>query len=827
MAEDLNTKILIEIDLVDKATDDATKKIINYKTKIAELGKELSKIGTIEKETGEILNKSAMTWTDFVKGKMGPYMKELGGHGPAIKKIGEEWKAYKETLDNTNTTVSKTIELTEKELKKKIILENEIKALNKEIRNNETIIQSNTRTTLHKIGSMNALSLELGKNRTAYRNLSEAERNNSKVGGELLRTIQQQDAQIKKLDATIGNHQRKVGDYAGAIKGFGSSLVGALGIGVGIASVVNFFKTSFEGYKEQAKAEKELMFALKERIGSTQELIDLADELQKNTGIPDDAIIKAEAFLATQGRSTEEIKKTIKAGADLSKVLGVDIDSAVRMLDASLEGQTKGIARLDSGIKDLSKTQLENGEAIDLLGKKYEGFAASSMTGLDKLKVWWNEFGDGVGEFINQFGNDLGNIGQSLGLGLRNMLEPIIVIANKMGADFDLNVLMPITDYSNAILETDNRFRAFSSTVKKIGIDNKKGFESALALKEKLEEVYGQDGLKVYEKFYKEQIRLAAIRKAGIITTSQQTADAEVEIEKDKNKRIKDEMQEMLIISNEIDQELYQKELIKIKEKHERDKAELEWDREMNIISNEIDIELANKEVELEKEKNAKIKADKEQQFKDNVDRLNRFQSVVGDFQNALSSFMDAELIKAGDNEKEKDKIRKKYADRNANIAILQATIQGARGVMDIVGSTYTNTMADIVLKAAAIAGVVATTAGQITVIQAQRKQIKSMHTGGFTGEGGQRDSSGHKVAGVVHGGEWVAKKSFVQSHPRLFNNLQSIQERGYATGGFVTSQPQIDIRQLIESMPQPVVLVQDIMTATQRKVKTIDRATL
>lgn len=61
--------------------------------------------------------------------------------------------------------------------------------------------------------SMNGLSQSLSRMRIAYRELTEEERN-SPIGKELLASINQADAKIKELDATIGNHQRNVGDYA-------------------------------------------------------------------------------------------------------------------------------------------------------------------------------------------------------------------------------------------------------------------------------------------------------------------------------------------------------------------------------------------------------------------------------------------------------------------------------------------------------------------------------------------------------------------------------------------------------------------------------------
>ena len=57
----------------------------------------------------------------------------------------------------------------------------------------------------------------LGQLRTAYRKLSQEERENINVGGVLLKSIKALDGQVKANDASIGNFQRNVGDYRGAI----------------------------------------------------------------------------------------------------------------------------------------------------------------------------------------------------------------------------------------------------------------------------------------------------------------------------------------------------------------------------------------------------------------------------------------------------------------------------------------------------------------------------------------------------------------------------------------------------------------------------------
>ena len=34
-------------------------------------------------------------WSNFVKGKMGPYMKKYGGHAGAMKQLSKEWNIKK------------------------------------------------------------------------------------------------------------------------------------------------------------------------------------------------------------------------------------------------------------------------------------------------------------------------------------------------------------------------------------------------------------------------------------------------------------------------------------------------------------------------------------------------------------------------------------------------------------------------------------------------------------------------------------------------------------------------------------------------------------
>ena len=85
------------------------------------------------------------------------------------------------------------------------------------------ILQNDIKLGMAATGSMDELSQSLGRMRKAYRAMSEEERNGT-FGKDLLASIQNADKKIKELDASIGNHQRNVGNYGSAFNGLNTSV---------------------------------------------------------------------------------------------------------------------------------------------------------------------------------------------------------------------------------------------------------------------------------------------------------------------------------------------------------------------------------------------------------------------------------------------------------------------------------------------------------------------------------------------------------------------------------------------------------------------------
>ena len=184
----------------------------------------------------------------------------------------------------------------------------------------------------------------------------------------------------------------------------GQSIFAGLGAKIAAAfsvyAVINFAKEALNAYNMQLKNEMKLKAALGERGAMFETLKKQSEELRESTAIDDETILSAQSFLAVQGRTEKQIKKMTETALDLSVVLGTDVLTATKYLDQTFEGTIGRLGKYDERLKTLTDSQLENGDAVDLLAGKYEGMAEKSATSLDKLKIKWEEFIKGAGNFI-------------------------------------------------------------------------------------------------------------------------------------------------------------------------------------------------------------------------------------------------------------------------------------------------------------------------------------------------------------------------------------------------------------------------------------------
>lgn len=105
---------------------------------------------------------------------------------------------------------------------------------------------------------------------------------------------------------------------------------------------------------------------------------DLATEIQRSSNVSDDAVLSQAAYVKSLGLSNEATEKLLRAAVELSAVTGKDLDSSVRDLAKSLEGQESKTLKLLEATAGLTKEQLKHGAAIDAISSRYGGTAAAS-----------------------------------------------------------------------------------------------------------------------------------------------------------------------------------------------------------------------------------------------------------------------------------------------------------------------------------------------------------------------------------------------------------------------------------------------------------------
>ncbi|WP_353166423.1 phage tail tape measure protein [Empedobacter brevis] len=132
-----------------------------------------------------------------------------------------ESKSMVESLTKSQENYRKQLELQSSELRKEqkeyATLKRQVDVVNKTFEENLKIIKTTD-------GSQEQLTQALANNRKIYRGLPADIRENSVASRELSKIIDQQDKELKELNATMGVHQGNVGDYRGQLEDLFSSL---------------------------------------------------------------------------------------------------------------------------------------------------------------------------------------------------------------------------------------------------------------------------------------------------------------------------------------------------------------------------------------------------------------------------------------------------------------------------------------------------------------------------------------------------------------------------------------------------------------------------
>lgn len=211
---------------------------------------------------------------------------------------------------------------------------------------------------------------------------------------------------VSKAALEAGSSIKKMGDDSkgifDSIKVTAGDVVNAIS---GVASTVGEF---FTEYADQQRSIKTYDAAMKQSDQITTEgaerLKQYAGTMALRTGADDEAILSMEAFLATSGRTEDQIRKVIAAAADMSTVTGKDLKTSVEEINKTFSGTAGGLGKVLPGMKDLTEEQLKAGAGVDLVAKQYGGLAVdlagSAAVGLNNFTNAVDDLKASMGEAV-------------------------------------------------------------------------------------------------------------------------------------------------------------------------------------------------------------------------------------------------------------------------------------------------------------------------------------------------------------------------------------------------------------------------------------------
>ena len=184
-----------------------------------------------------------------------------------------------------------------------------------------------------------------------------------------------------------------------------------------IKKAVSSISECSDAYERQANAETLLQTAVKNNPylneQSVLQLKEYASHLQSISTVGDEELLPFMAQLAAAGRTQTEIQQIMGAALDVSASGAMSLESAVKNLNKTFSGLSGELGESVPQIKQLTKEQLKNGDAVKILAEQYSGMAKSTAGSTGGWKQFKNTLGDlqeMIGEKFSQNKNAAGQV---------------------------------------------------------------------------------------------------------------------------------------------------------------------------------------------------------------------------------------------------------------------------------------------------------------------------------------------------------------------------------------------------------------------------------
>ena len=214
-------------------------------------------------------------------------------------------------------------------------------------------------------------------------------------------------------DKELGKATGSVDRISSRMMSMGSAaVIGAAAVAVGLASLA---KDAADAEQQQLKLTNSIKNSDNAYAGNGKALREQASALMKVTAADDDAIVSAQALLVQFGRTSDETEALTPLVVDLSRKLGVDLDTAAKAVGKSSEGSYGALAKMGISVTDLGGGATATESTVAALAATVGGFAESEgATFAGSLEIAKNRFGE---------------LRESIGGGVLDVVNPLLNIA--------------------------------------------------------------------------------------------------------------------------------------------------------------------------------------------------------------------------------------------------------------------------------------------------------------------------------------------------------------------------------------------------------------
>ena len=223
--------------------------------------------------------------------------------------------------------------------------------------------------------------------KSAQDDLKSLEKTTEQVGESAQENLKDVEKSANKLGETLKN-AFKITAILASVKKLGSSIVNA----------TKEFESANRKYKQ-------LQISLKD-TSSYDKVVGTINRLSRQTLEGKDSIESMASQLAGLGKTSEEIDKISEASVYLSNVTGKSLDTSMEALLDTMQGSAGELAKYGIGVENLTKGELENGKALDLVIEKMGGLSdemsKDSLTQYSKnIKDTFGDIQQGIGQVFS------------------------------------------------------------------------------------------------------------------------------------------------------------------------------------------------------------------------------------------------------------------------------------------------------------------------------------------------------------------------------------------------------------------------------------------